>query len=90
MLDLHEGVASLFAEAERRDERRFDAVNRVWRELYRSGRWSGVAIPPLPFPMCCRFCRRGCHHEAHFGACSRAPTWARRHSEARRRGALRA
>ena len=78
MLDLHEGVAELFAEAERSTERLFEAENFVWRMHYRVGRWSGVAIAPLPFPMSCRFCRRGVHClQAHVVNCRSAPAWAR-------------
>ncbi len=29
-------------------------------------------VQPLPFPMSCIVCRRGCHHEMHFVACARA------------------
>lgn len=78
MLDLNEGVAELFAEAERREERVFDAENRRWRQEYRVARWSGVVIAPLPFPMSCRFCRRGMHCLAHVWNCRSAPDWARR------------
>lgn len=77
MLDLHEGVAELFEEAERAHERAFEAENFVWRMMYRVGRWSGVVIPPLPFPMSCRFCRRGVHSMPHFAGCPFAPPWAR-------------
>lgn len=81
MKDLREGVAELFEEASSPPARASRMVRHRWplwkkRWVKRVG-FKPKAIPPLPFPMSCRFCRRGVHCLGpHVGNCRSAPAWA--------------
>lgn len=41
----------------------------------KNGRRPRVVIQQLPFPMSCRFCRRGCHSPNHANMCAKRIAW---------------
>lgn len=54
------------------------ARQRADRAQIKSARARQEPPPPLPFPMSCRFCRRGVHClRPHVANCKAAPAWAR-------------
>lgn len=73
-------VARAFAERARLPKRRRAESSTNETSFRRKVRAAhAVAIPPLPCPVSCRFCRRGVHClQPHVGSCRQAPPWARR------------